>query len=277
MSILKVQTSQNVLLAYNIGNIGQRFAAAFLDLLLMLLYFWFMQFILSRIFSFDLFEGDPNILAFFIVSLPIIFYQPVIEYLWNGKTVGKRLLNLKVVRNDGTAASLGDYVLRWVLRPIDVKLGFLFIFFAPSTPTSSWEQSFMFLFAIFMVIPFPVVGIISMAVSKQCQRIGDRVANTVVIKKSKKYSLEDTILQTTQQNYEPRYKNVLQLSDKDINIIKNVLENFEKTRDYTNIMKIASKAREILNIQDDEKDLPFLKTLIKDYNYLGRKEEEEIK
>jgi len=276
MSILKIQTSQNVLLEYDLANIGQRIVAALLDLLLLGLYVWIVNFILANLFSVKLFAEDLNITLFIFVTLPLFLYQPVIEYLWNGKTLGKHFLKIKVVRMDGTSASLGDFVLRWLLRTIDVKLGFILLFFAPRTPASEWERTFIILFIIFMIIPFPLVGILSMAFSKACQRIGDRIANTVVIKRVKPYSLDDTILKTTQRDYEPRYKNVLKLSDRDIYIIKNVLEDFNKTRDYKNIIEVAAKARELLDIHDDVKDRQLLRILLIDYNYLGKKEREKV-
>ncbi len=272
MADLKVHTSQNVLLEYALGNVGQRLVAALLDLLVMALYLFIANFFLSKIIGYELFKTDPSILSFFLVSLPILLYQPVIEYFWNGQTIGKYLLKLRVVRIDGTSASLGDFILRWIVRTIDVKLGFIFIFFAPSTPTSSIEETFLVFFIFFMIVPFPIVGILSMSFSKFRQRLGDRVANTVVIKKMRKFSLDDTILKTTKQDYIPTYKNVLQLSDKDIYVIKQVLENFQKTRDYKNVIEIASKAREILNISDGTKDVKLLQTLLDDYNFLGRKD-----
>lgn len=270
MSYLKVHTAQNVLLEYQVGNIGQRIAAAIIDLLVAGLYIWLAQYAFDILLGIELFESDPGIFFFVFIILPVIFYLPASEYLWNGRTVGKYLLKLKVVKNDGTAASLGDYILRWMIRTIDVKLGFLFIFFIPRSPASTVEEVFLIWTIILLIIPFPIVGIISMAISKTCQRLGDRVANTVVIKNKRPFSLKDTILRTTEVDYVPSYPNALILSDKDIYIIKNVLDNLEKTGDHKPVWEIGEKAKKILNIQDDVKPLVLLHTLVKDYNYLAK-------
>jgi len=121
-----------------------------------------------------------------------------------------------------------------------------------------------------MIIPMPIVGIIAMSTSNIGQRLGDRLANTAVIQAKNIYSLDDTILKATESDYQPRYTNVLQLTDKDSRIIKNTMETAEQTHQYGNIRKLADKAREKLNINDDTRPLILLKTLLKDYNHLAR-------
>jgi uncharacterized RDD family membrane protein YckC len=271
MSILKVQTAQNVQINYELGNLGLRLIAAILDLLAVGLYIFLAQFMLSTILSIDVFGNDLGLLFFLIIILPAMLYLPVSEYFWNGRTVGKYLLKLKVVKTDGTAPSLGDYILRWLLRTVDVKLGFLLIFFIPNSPSSESQETFMIWVVILMVVPLPIVGIVSMATSRLTQRLGDRIANTVVIQKKKLYSLADTILRATEEDYQPVYTNVLTLRDKDIYILKEALENLDRTQDYKFINSLAKKARTILAINDDRKPIDLLKTLLRDYDHLAKK------
>ena len=271
MSILKVQTAQNVQINYELGNLGLRLIAAILDLLAVGLYIFLAQFMLSTILSIDVFGNDLGLLFFLIIILPAMLYLPVSEYFWNGRTVGKYLLKLKVVKTDGTAPSLGDYILRWLLRTVDVKLGFLLIFFIPNSPSSESQETFMIWVVILMVVPLPIVGIVSMATSKLTQRLGDRIANTVVIQKKKLYSLADTILRATEEDYQPVYTNVLTLRDRDIYILKDALENLDRTQDYKFINSLAKKARTILAINDDRKPIDLLKTLLRDYDHLAKK------
>ena len=271
MPILKVQTPQNVQINYELGSVGLRLVAAILDLVVAILYILLAQYLVNTIASINLFAGDISILFFLVIVLPVIMYLPVSEYLWNGRTVGKYLLKLKVVRADGTAPSLGDYILRWLLRTIDVKLGFLMIFFVPSSPSSQEQEMFMVWAFFLMLFPLPVVGIVSMVRSKLNQRLGDRIAGTVVIKKKKLYSLDDTILRATEEDYQPVYKNVLKLRDKDIYIIKEALDNLEEKRNYDYVNKLASKAKDILEIDDNTKPVDLLKTLMRDYDHLAKK------
>ena len=271
MAILKVQTAQNVQINYELGNLGFRLIAGILDLLTVGLYIFLAQFMVSAILSIDVFGNELGLLFFLIIVLPAILYLPVVEYFWGGRTVGKYLLKLKVVKTDGTAPSLGDYILRWLLRTIDVKLGFLLIFFIPSSPTSATEETFMIWAIILMIIPLPIVGIISMATSKLTQRVGDRIADTVVIRKKKLYSLSDTLLRATEEDYQPVYTNVLILRDKDIYIVKEAIEDLNRTQDYKYINNLAEKARSILDIKDDRKPVDLLKTLLRDYDHLAKK------
>ena len=270
MGLLKIQTAQNVEFDCNTGNAGQRIFAAFIDLLVLGLYIWFIQFVFKILLNIRFFEDDPNILFFFIIVLPVILYYPVCEYFWNGRTVGKYLLKLRVIRLDGSAATLSDYILRWLLRTIDVKLGFIFIFFIPRYPSSEAEQTIIYMAIFFMVLPFPLVGLLFMMFTKYSQRLGDLVANTVVVRNIRPFSLEDTILKATEEDYQLTIPNVMKLNDKDIYIIKNVLDQLIKTEDYTNAIELSDKARELLDIKGDIKPVELLRTIVKDYNHLAK-------
>ena len=124
---------------------------------------------------------------------------------------------------------------------------------------------------VLMVLPLPIVGIISMATSNLTQRVGDRIANTVVIQKTKLHMLSDTLLRETEEDYQPVYTNVLTLKDKDIYILKEALEKLNLNQDYQYVNKLAEKARTILDIKDDRKPVSLLKTLLRDYDYLAKK------
>lgn len=271
MGLLKIQTAQNVEFDFNTGNAGQRIFAAFLDLLVAALYIWIIQFAFKIILNIRFFEDGLNILFFLIIVLPVVLYYPVCEYFWNGRTVGKYILKLRVIRFDGSAATLSDYILRWLLRTIDVKLGFIFIFFIPRYPSTDAEQTLINMAIFFMVLPFPLVGILFMVFTKHCQRLGDLVANTVVVRNIRPFSLEDTILKTTEQDYQLSIHNVMKLSDKDIYIIKNVLDQLAKTENYTDAIELSNKARKLLDFKEELKPVELLRTIVKDYNYLAKK------
>lgn len=275
MGLLKVQTAQNVEFDFSIGNAGQRILAALLDLIVIGVYIWLMQFTFSTLLNVEFFQGDPSILFFFIIVLPPMLYLPVCEYFWNGRTVGKYLLKLRVVRFDGSSATLSEFILRWLVRTIDVKLGFLFIFFIPRYASSEAEQTVIYLALFFMIIPFPLVGILFMIFTKHTQRLGDLVANTVVVRKTKPFSLEDTILRTTEQNYQPAIHNVMKLSDKDIYIIKNVLDDLKKNQDYTNAIELSEKAKKLLDITEAYKPVELLRKILNDYNHMAKQREVE--
>ena len=57
-----------------------------------------------------------------LIYLPVFFYNLAFEILMNGQTLGKRALNIKVVRLDGTSPTIANYIFRFILWPIDVFL-----------------------------------------------------------------------------------------------------------------------------------------------------------
>jgi uncharacterized RDD family membrane protein YckC len=89
-----------------------------------------------------------NIIGFFIVS---IGYGILTEWYWQGQTLGKRLLRLRVMDEQGLRLQLSQIVIRNLLRFID------------SLP------------ALYLV------GGLACLFNKRAQRLGDFAANTVVV------------------------------------------------------------------------------------------------
>jgi len=100
--------------------------------------------------SFDFYgaQAYPLLGAGFLIFL---LYFVILEGMW-GATVGKMVMKIKVVREDGSPCGLGPAVIRNILRIIDI-LPFLYI-----------------------------IGLIFMSRSDKKQRLGDKIAKTVVIK-----------------------------------------------------------------------------------------------
>ena len=95
--------------------------------------------------------GTGFFFAFFILPFAIfIGYYLLLEGLWDGYTVGKKVMGIKVVKENGSSIGLDDSVLRNLLRFID---GFFYY----------------------------LVGFIFIATSDRKQRLGDRIASTVVV------------------------------------------------------------------------------------------------
>lgn len=47
-----------------------------------------------------------------IISIFISFYKPLMEILWNGRTIGKRILGIRIASEDGGHAGIGKILLR---------------------------------------------------------------------------------------------------------------------------------------------------------------------
>jgi uncharacterized RDD family membrane protein YckC len=97
-------------------------------------------------------NGLPALILFILLVFSVFFYYTLMEgYL--GRTLGKMLFGIKVVREDnGGVPGLGAAALRTVLRIID---GILFY----------------------------AVAFVSVQVSEKNQRLGDMVADTLVVRK----------------------------------------------------------------------------------------------
>ena len=60
------------------------------------------------------YSGFSFFFLFGIVSLPVLCYSLLCEVFNRGQSLGKRLLNIRVVKADGSTPSLSSYLLRWL-------------------------------------------------------------------------------------------------------------------------------------------------------------------
>jgi len=99
------------------------------------------------------------------------------EAQYNGQTLGKRLTKMRVITTDGHAIDGVQATLRNFFRFLDVmpmvSVGTLFMI----EPTDTQMDQILY----FPLIPTGLFGLIMMTVSRKYQRVGDLVANTVVV------------------------------------------------------------------------------------------------
>jgi uncharacterized RDD family membrane protein YckC len=157
---IKLQTPESVELEFTLAGVGSRALAVSIDypLLLMIWALWLT--LLAQLLEplgqlldpMGISRGDMLnwMLAIAILTSFAIFngYFALFETLWQGQTPGKRLVKIRVIRDDGRPVRLGQAVMRALLMPID---------------------NFMFL-GFFMVL-----------LGQREKRVGDWVAGTVVI------------------------------------------------------------------------------------------------
>jgi uncharacterized RDD family membrane protein YckC len=245
MARINLETTQNVMLEFDLAGTGDRILAGILDLLFEVAYAFVCYLFFFEILNIkNIITSYTGIMLFVILLyIPIAFYHFIFEIFMNGQSPGKKILKIKVIKLDGSQPSIGDYILRWFFRIIDA-------------------------------LPFTyIIAIITISVSKKEQRIGDLVADTTVVKIKKRASLEDTILQVIERNYKPVFADVLRFSDKDINTIKETLEIYKRNNNSKHIDKLAKKVKEILDIEKNTmSSRRTLETLIKDFNYYNHEE-----
>ena len=239
MTEIPILTTQNVHINFEAASVGNRMGAYLLDLTIKYAYLIFVFQMIFPALGVDSFNWDywSGIAVHLIFYAPVIFYTLIQEIWFEGQTVGKRILGLKVVKIDGYQASVWDYVIRWLFRVVDI------------------------------IGPFFVIGIITMSTSKWNQRLGDIAAGTAVISIRSRYNISHTILENLVKDYIPRYPAVIRLNDNDIRIIKERFISAGKNRDIETLHRIANKIESVLNIRRETSEAVFIDTIIKDYNY----------
>ena len=238
---LAINTTQNVVINFSAASVGDRILAQLLDLLIKVAYVFFVI-LMFEFFDLDrFFNGMDNwsIMAVYgIIYSPIMFYTIVQESLWEGQTIGKRIMKTKVIKLDGYQAGFGDYLVRWLFRLVEVFIG------------------------------NGIIGLIAIIASQKNQRLGDMAAGTAVITLKNKVNINHTIIQDINSDYVPTYPLVIKLSDNDVRIIKETFETAITTRDYATIIKLREKVLSVTGIKNQSgNDQDFIRTLLKDYNY----------
>lgn len=244
METVKVNTSQHIDIDYPVAGLGERVAARLIDIGIFVAA-WFIFMILSLLTGFV--KGNDTLFVVLVVSFVfiIVFYDLLCEIFMNGQSVGKKLLKIKVISLNGGQPTIGQYFLRWIFRFIDF------------TVVTAW-----------------VGGLISVAVTEKKQRIGDLVAGTTLIKTVPRTTFQHIAFQPVHDEYVPTFENVHLMSDRDIELVHEVLRTYYKTFNAELIYHMASKVANHLNITNiptGMNELDFLKTITMDYNQITAK------
>jgi uncharacterized RDD family membrane protein YckC len=196
-----------------------------------------------------------------VLVIPMLFYTMMSELWLNGQTLGKKIFKIKVVSLDGGEPTMGQYLLRWFMRFYEWAFIIFFLF---------WGNG---IWGILLLMIGGISSIIIIAISPKSQRLGDIVAGTVVVEKHSKLTVHDTIfMHVNETDYKVQFPEVMRLSDRDINTIKNVLSQTKKTNSFEMCNRIAVKVQDVLKVSTDMYALDFLEKIMEDYNYLATKE-----
>ncbi|WP_026977876.1 RDD family protein [Flavobacterium tegetincola] len=241
MSELSINTTQNVTINFTAASIGHRLLAFGIDLLIIIAYL-ISVFLLMAYTGFSSFvdrmDGWSQMAIQSLVFLPVMFYSLLFETFFEGQSLGKKIVRIKVVKIEGYQASFGDYLIRWLFRMIDI------------------------------VISSGVIGFISIIMNKKAQRLGDMAAGTSVITLRNNINISSTILEEINDDYKPIYSLVIKLSDNDVRIIK---ENFIRAKagnDLELLAKLTEKIESVTGIKNQSGNhVDFINTIMKDYNY----------
>jgi uncharacterized RDD family membrane protein YckC len=233
MQTVRVRTTQNVLIDYPVASVGDRILGHLIDRLILIAYSIAVVAALANL------EIEIWWVWLVLLAVPWMFFSVLFEIFMNGQTPGKQVMKTKVVRLNGTPATVGDYLLRWIFSLVD-----------------------------FYVLS-GAIALVAVAMGGKGQRLGDMVAGTSVVKliEHREISASEVFV-TPEEIHVPTFTQVTQLSDKDIELIQRALE---VNRDHGNgqpVMVITQKIKSLLGIQTDLPPVKFLYTIIKDYNSL---------
>lgn len=166
---LIIETPERVPLAFALASIGNRFIAVAIDhtiqylgMLIVAIVFLFAAGVFTSddpTFIDNLGADTPKwIVAVMIIAVFALFtgYFAFFEWWWDGQTPGKRLMKLRVIREDGRPITLWEAIARNILRIFDAIPGF--------------------------AIPIYSIGLIVVFLNSRDQRVGDMFAGTVVIR-----------------------------------------------------------------------------------------------
>lgn len=152
MATLVLETPEGVDLYRDIAGPGSRSAAALLDLLAFLAVYLTLLLLVLLLFEQ---QGLSGVVIGLLSGGALLFlcaYPAVCGILFEGRTLGKFLMGLRVVGDEGYPAEPAQHILRSLLWPLELAL---------------W-------------IPVPL-GLILIATTERRQRLGDMIAGTIVV------------------------------------------------------------------------------------------------
>jgi uncharacterized RDD family membrane protein YckC len=147
---LEIRTPEGVVFSQPLASPVSRFLAYSLDFLVILA----LQIAVGRVLSLlTVISRDAasaiSIATFFLIT---VGYGMFFEWLWSGRTIGKRVVGLRVIDEGGLPLKGTQVIVRNLMRFIDAAPVFYF------------------------------VGGMACLISRRCQRLGDLVAGTLVVR-----------------------------------------------------------------------------------------------
>ena len=241
MNTVSIITSQNIELEYELGSLGDRIVGWILDVLVVVAY----VILIVAIIGFGKMESfiDQNGWVMIVLMLPIVLYDLACEVLLNGQSVGKKVMGIKVISLAGEQPGFGQYLIRWIFRLIDVAFS------------------------------SGIIAVVLVAATEKKQRLGDLLAGTVLVKTRPRTHFSDTLYQPEPEtNYEVHYPEVINLTDRDIRLVREVLTTMHRTGNLELAWQAQYKIEQVLNVKSRHLDATdFLNAVLTDYNHLTSK------
>ena len=248
MKKIEITTAQKVIIQYELASLKDRIFAFLIDALIWgigLSIIW--SIIMVIIIDYDNFNELSETLAFLILVPIFLFYTLVSELIMNGRTLGKKIMGLKVVKLNGGLPTIDDYLMRWVFRCIDIYTS------------------------------FGAVAALLVSSSDKAQRLGGLLSNTAVIKLKSDFIIKLEDLEKmfeASDSYEANYPEVVQFNDTEMLALKELMKRYttKPNRAHTKLLnEAATSLGQKLGINKIPSDkMVFLQSVLKDYVMLTR-------
>lgn len=271
MPAVAISTPFNISLDLNIAPFWKRMLAYLIDVVLLFVYRLAYIYLIADHLPDE--EGMRKLVEILLFVLPVALYHFLMEVFFSGQSVGKKLMNIRVVNFTGNEASVSQYLIRllfrsYLLAPLAVIIIISIFYDLTSADFGIVIVLFLLLFGLANLGLF-----LYYVLNKYGQRLGDMLANTLVIETRAEADIHQTIyLEISDEAYKVRYPEVMRLTDRDINGIRNLLDVKRVTRDSEAYMqRIAARIEQVLGIRNDQEPYDFLAQLLRDYNFLTSK------
>lgn len=235
MNKIEINTAHNIVISQDAATVWQRILAFGIDIIILLFYVIFASVISA---------GNTTLQYLFII--PVVgFYHIIFELFNKGQSLGKMILKIRVVSLKGYSPTPRALFIRWVFRMVDVLLS------------------------------SGVVAILAINSSKKNQRLGDRLAQCLVVSINQDYIVSlNRISSLDIDDNKILYHGVTRYSDKDMLLVKHTLQRASKYRNQETrdvLAQLATKIASDLNISTEKiKNAAFLKQVLQDYIILTR-------
>ncbi len=178
----------------------------------------------------------------YVIIFPIaFFYSLAFEVFNHGQSIGKRAMQIKVVKLTGVEISLSDYLLRWAFRWIDL-----------------WGS-------------LGSIAALQVSSSNKGQRIGDLLADTTVVRLRADFSvsLNDLLAIKSTSDHEVIYPEIRRMKEEEMLLVKSTLDQYRRFPNEAHkeaLILIANSVAKRIELEQIPKDKQaFLIRALTDY------------
>lgn len=235
MKTIDIPTAHNIIITHELASVTQRVLAFVIDGIVLIIYTG----LIISVF------GTEGTASYILLSLPFLTYHLCCEIFYRGQSLGKKVLHLRVVSIHGLTPTFSDYILRWVFRLLDITLS------------------------------GGSLAVISILTSPHSQRIGDILGRTAVVNLRASELVDlGSIHNLNQKIKEVIYPQVVRYSDKDMLLVKHILQRYRESPNPANsqiLQEIAKRLAGELKVDYvPSQATDFLKKILTDYIVITR-------